>query len=360
MKRLNYLIIIFLLMLCMCDRKTDITQPSNVSNDWEVSTPQQQDFNSEALSNAFNVITQQDYINSVTIVRNGFLVADKYFNGYDQNDIYNYKGASINIISALIGIALENKIIDSLDQKIMEFFPEYNRLDLDPKIFDVTIKHLLTMKAGFDSERNNYSQIYYSDNWIGSTISLPLLSDPGADFRFNIFCAHLLSGIITKASGMSTLDYAKKYLFEPLNISVQYWERDPQNNYFGGNNMYLKPSDMAKLGLLYLNNGMFEEKRIIPVDWIEKSTTNYTSFDNLSWDGIHGINFGYMLWTGTMNHYNLIFTIGYGGQYVFLFPNLDLIIIITANPDVNGGHADWQELTIINIVANYILPSVYN
>jgi len=155
----------------------------------------------------------------------------------------------------MTGIAIENGIINSINDKMLDFFPEYNHSGLDIRKQDITVKHLLTMQAGIDHDRNNYTRLYGTSNWIQSTIEEPLLDNPGATDSYNTFLTHLISGIITKESGMSTYEFGKEYLFDPLGITIQDWKQSPQGIYFGGNNMFFTTRDMAVLGYLYLNNG---------------------------------------------------------------------------------------------------------
>ncbi len=335
-----------------------VKDPSLPMDEWEISTPEDQGLDTKVLSRAFAKADQLDFVNSIVIVRNGLLVADVYYNGWDADDAHNFKGVSTSVMSALVGIALRENFLDSLDQKMLDFYPEYITPKLDRRKNDITIRHLLMMKAGFDKERNNYFQIYHSDNWIKSTIELPLLSNPEEKFRYNTFQPHLVSGIITKASGMNTLDVANKYLMSPLKISIKCWERDPQGVYFGGNDMYFVPRDMARIGLLYLNNGTLDGKEIIPTEWIKTSRSNYIEFTTQTWGELHDYSYGYLWWTGKIKDYEVFLEIGYGGQFVINIPALNMVIVTTANYGVDWDTADWQEREVINVVANYILAAV--
>ena len=358
MKRIVYLITAFLLILSGCDMDVLVQNPSLPIDEWEISTPEEQGFDTEALSRAFAKADQLQFVNSIVIVRNGYLVAEVYYNGWEADKAHNFKGVSTSVMSALVGIALRENFLDSLDQKMLDFFPEYITPKLDRRKNDITIQHLLEMKAGFDKERNNYWQVYNSDNWIKSTIDLPLLSNPEEKFRYNTFQAHLVSGIITKASGMNNLDFANKYLMSPLKISIKCWERDPQGVYFGGNHMYFTPRDMARIGLLFLNNGTLEDEEIIPAEWVATSRRNYIEFDNQTWGELHDYSYGYLWWTGKIKDYEVTLEIGFAGQFVINIPGLNMVIVTTANHGVDWDRADWQEREVINVVANYILAAI--
>jgi len=214
------------------------------------------------------------------------------------------------------------------------------------------------MRAGFDHERNNYFQIYNSSNWLKATIELPFLYDPGTKFSYNTFQTHLLSAIITKASGMSTKKFADKYLLEKMNIEVAAWEQDPQGYYFGGNSMYFTPRNMARLGYLYMSSGRLNGKQIVPAEWVEESLTNYTHFTENNWGALHNYNYGYLWWLGEINEYEVFLAIGHGGQFVINFPELNMVVVTTAEWYVEWDTADQQEQSILNIVADYIVPAV--
>jgi len=206
-------------------------------------------------------------------------------------------------MSALTGIAFRENFLDSLDRKMLDFYPEYITPNMDSTKYEITIEHLLMMKAGFDHEENNYLLIYNSDNWIRSTIELPLLYTPGEQFRYNSFQCHLVSGIITKVTGMSTRDFANQYLMEPVGITIHDWAQDPQGIYFGGNEMFFTARDMARFGLLYLKNGAWENEQIVPAEWVETSTADHTGFSDLTWGDLHDWNYGYWWWLGKINDY---------------------------------------------------------
>jgi CubicO group peptidase (beta-lactamase class C family) len=339
-----------------------LKDPTGIENyqfhQWEISSPEKQGLNSEILSTAFSEAQHTGFVDCILIIKNGRLVAENYYNGYDMYQAHNVKSVSKSFLSALTGIALREGYLGSLDQKMLGFFPEYEEFKTDDRIDDITIRHLLMMHAGLDDERNNYSHFYYSPDWIKATIEYPLLYDPGSTFSYNTFQTHLLSAILTKTSGMSTLELAEKFLFEPLNISVHQWQQDPQGYYFGGNSMYFKPRDMAMLGYLYLNNGNINGKQIVSAEWVTESLINYTGFVNYNWDELKNVNYGYLWWLGEINNYKVFMAIGYGGQFVFCFPGLDMIVVSTADTAISWETSDFQIVSIINIVSHHILPAI--
>jgi len=356
-KILQSLPFILCLVFFSCQKDPAGLQNYNTDN-WELSTPEAQGMNSQILSGAFDEAENLGYVDCILIIRNSYIVAEKYFNGYDVNSAHNVKSVSKSFLSALTGIALREGYIDNLDQKMLSFFPEYRQYAQDERKLDITIRHLLMMRAGIEHERNNYSQLYNSPNWIKATIEFPLTYDPGNTFSYNTFQTHLLSAILTKSSGMSTLEFAEKDLFEPLNISVDRWDQGPQGYYFGGNNMYFRPRDMAMLGYLYLNNGKLYGRKVIPSAWVQESLTNYTGFSGNDWGELKNVNYGYLWWLGEMNNYEAFLAVGYGGQFVITFPDLNMIVVTTADNHVSWDTSDQHIGEILSVVARYILPAI--
>ncbi len=327
---------------------------------WQNSPPSEQGLDTEQLILALDEAENRKSIYSVLVIRNGYIVAERYYRGYDKDSAFNIRSVSKSFLSAMTGIALENGTINSLNDKMLEFFPEYDNSNLDTRKRDITLKHLLTMQGGIDNEHNNYSRLYGTSNWIQSTIEEPLLYNPGERHSYNTFLTHIISGIITKESGMSTYDFAEEYLFESLGITIQDWKQSPQGIYFGGNNMFFTTRDMAVIGFLYLNGGEINGIQIVPSDWVEYSLTNTMSDwqSGWSWGDIQDGGYGYLWWLGKIGGYKVFSAIGHGGQFVMCFPELDMVVATNSNAYVGWSEADENERIVLDLVANYIIPAV--
>ncbi len=325
---------------------------------WGISTPAAQDMDAPMLEKAQKKAVSLGYVDCILVIRNGYIVSEGYYNGYDIDVPHNVKSVSKGFLSALAGIALREGVLDSLSRRMLDFFPEYRHSISDERKFDITLRHLLMMRMGLENEYYNYSRLYNSANWIETTLEFPLKYDPGTKFSYNTFQSHLFSAILTKASGMSTLNYMQQKLLQPMNITVSHWDRDPQGYYFGGNDMYFNPRDLAMLGLLYLNDGRLEGRQIIPVQWVRESLTDYTGNTTYDWYDLKKVNYGYWWWLGEINGYRTFLALGYAGQFIFVFPDLKLIVVTTANENVYGNREDEQEGAILGIVSDYILPAV--
>ena len=194
------------------------TGPGGSSFNWPTSTPELQDMNSQLLAEALTQGENKGCVDCILGIRNGYIVAEEYYNGFSKDIPHNVKSVSKSFLSAMTGIALRDGHLDNLNLKMLEFFPEYVYPSIDPRKHDITIKDLLMMRMGIEHERQNYSQIYNTSNWIKTTIEFPLIYDPGSTFSYNTFQTHLLSAIITEASGMSTKDFAEENLLEKMSV----------------------------------------------------------------------------------------------------------------------------------------------
>ncbi len=358
MRKILPISLVSIILFLSCDYCP--TQPRGSIFKWKTSAPNAQGFDTEQLNIALNEAENRSSIYSVLVIRNGYIVAERYYRGYSETSDFNIRSVSKSFLSAITGIAIQNGIINSINDKMLDFFPEYDHSGLDPRKQDITIKHLLTMQAGIDHEHNNYSRLYGTLNWIQSAIEEPLLYNPGERHNYNTFLTHLLSGIITKTSGMSTYKFGQEHLFNPLEITIQDWAQSPQGIYFGGNNMFFTTRNIAVLGYLYLNGGEINGVQIVPQDWVEESLKNRMPQQQKgwSWGDLHNGGYGYLWWLGEIRGYKVFLAIGHGGQFVICFPELDMIIATNSNAYVGWTKADENERTVLDLVANYIVPAV--
>jgi CubicO group peptidase (beta-lactamase class C family) len=355
-KIIRFTLLFTLLLFSSCSEGP--TGPEDLYYNWQTSTPEEQGMDSQLLAEAFQQGENRGFVDCILVIRNGNIVAEKYYNGFKKEIAHNVKSVSKSFLSAMTGIALRDGHLDNLNLKMLDFFPEYAYPTIDPRKLDITIRHLLMMRAGIEHERYNYEQIYGSSNWIKTTIEFPLLYNPGSTFSYNTFQTHLLSAIITKASRTNTKDFARENLLEKMNIDCAAWAKGPQGYYFGGNNMYFTPRNMARLGYLYMHNGSLNGDQIVPAEWVDESLTNYTHFNNSTWGDLDDVNYGYLWWLGEIKSYEVFLAIGYGGQFVINFPDLNLIVVTTADWRLDWDIADQHERAILSIVADYIVSAV--
>jgi CubicO group peptidase (beta-lactamase class C family) len=295
---------------------------------WRESTAAAQGLDSELLARADRAI-EAEYPNiySLLVVRHGYLVFEKYYRGHNRFDEYNIKSITKSITSALIGIALEQRYLSSLDQRVVEYLPEYAARPIDQRKQAITLRHLLTMTSGFAWTEDDIDAWVSSPNWVRYAMNRPLAHNPGETFTYDTASSHLVSAVLSKATTLSEFQFADEQLFGPLGISARVWPADPQGYTFGGSELHLTSRDLAKFGYLYLNNGYWDGKQVVPATWVTGSTTEHHS--KVGFFGDEG--YGYLWWVTKDQGHAAFFALGYGAQYVYVVPDLDLVVVITAN-----------------------------
>lgn len=351
---------------------------------WLISTPEEEGMDSSKLVEMVSFYEktrakkENILIDSITIVRNGRMVADLYFNPlFPKNTRHIIHSCTKSIVSALIGIAIEKGIIESVNVPVLDFFDDVEIGSTDDRLRGLTLAHLLTMQTGL---RSNDSYLYQwrglfkmmaTDDWIKYILSLPMDVKPGIRHDYSNMSSFLLSAILTKASGKDTLSFAKTHLFNPLGIKDIRWEKSPQGIYIGWARMWLKPHDMAKIGWLYLQDGRWGKHQIIPVRWVKDSTTAHSYpkefrrilddagkvdyrttigswlFANLARPFSDG--YGYQWWLDKRGHYAAV---GVGGQFIFVVPDENLVVVFTSK--LSGADSFFP----VKLLNNYILSAI--
>ncbi len=301
------------------------------TNGWQISTPEMQGMDSAKLMVADEFIQNRlpDAF-SLLVVKNGYLVFEKYYSWGSPEKYAVVHSITKSVTSTLIGIALDKGYLQSLDQKLSEFLPEYFTEELDSRKKEICLKHLLTMSAGlkWDDWGPEMRLWYTSENWAKFTIQLVQENDPGDVFRYNSSTSHLLSIILSNSTKTSTLDFAKKHLFEPLGIQSAYWHQDPQGYCIGGFGLGLSVRDLAKIGFLYLNNGHWNGQSIVSENWVKESTDQQIQAFNHPIYGRFG--YGYQWWVKNVDGCRSYRAWGRRGQYLVIVPDLDLVIAVTS------------------------------
>jgi CubicO group peptidase (beta-lactamase class C family) len=307
---------------------------------------------------AFQAADMIPNLYGLVVIRKGTLIAERYFHGQTMFRANHLHSASKSFTSALVGIALRENFIQNLDQKMMDFFPEHASPILDPRKYQITLRHLLTMRAGFAWEEtvSDLEAYLASPDWVRYALNLPLRYDPGQVFLYSSVQTNLLSAILTKASGLSTKAFAEKYIYGPLGISIAQWYQDPQGYYLGGHAMYISPRDMARFGFLYLQKGRIDLRQIVPSVWIEESwqCTGHSGWD---WGPVQNEGYGYQWWMGKLGGYDIFFAAGKGGQFIITVPELEMVVVTTADGDSWVG-SGAQNQDILRLVDRYILQAV--
>ena len=297
--------------------------PRQLADDWVVTTPENERMDRQKLDQVFRIAYREDrfrLLRSITIVRNGKIVAESYASDPDDvHRIQNVKSVTKTFTSILTGIALREKVLDSLDQTLSSIYPEYFAAYPDKK--NITIRHALTMRTGlqYNDEEHAY-KFRFSQNVIDYILSSPLNGPPDALFFYSDDNPTLVSYAIQRKYGKPMADFANEVLFRPLGIADWQWESLNHGISFGGSNMYLKPRDMAKVGQMLLQNGMWKGRRIVDSAWIAEATSIHVS----------QIGYGYYFWI--LKELGAYQAAGHGGQSIIVVPGKNLVVVVTAWP----------------------------
>ncbi len=319
---------------------------------WTATTPEEQGMNSAVLDEMMQFIEDQDApLRGLVVTRNGYIVKEVYWAYNTANSTHHIFSCTKSFTSTLIGIALKEGFIDNVSQKVLDFFPEMTIQNMDSRKGNMTLEHVLTMTTGldwnewnisYDDPTNMYRQMFESPNPIQFFLDLRSVYDPGTHWAYSTGASHLLSAIIQKTTGMSTRNFAEQYLFGPLNIRIGGWNIDPQGINNGGTLLYVSPRTMAKLGLLYLNNGTWGGEEILSEDYVTQATTSHA---NIRPD----TDYGYQWWIDTTS--DIFSARGSEGQYIFVAPEYNVVATITARADEPGEDVSGE-------ILEYILQSI--
>ena len=320
---------------------------------WPATTRSAHGFEFEALANVVPLAADDEYFRALLVVRNGELVVEEYFNGGSRDQSTEVWSVTKSFVSALIGIAIEQGHIESLDDLMVHYLPEY------PEFGDLSIRHVLTHTTGLEwtEEGDDFTGWIASEDWVRNAVQRERLHDPGSTLLYSSGNSHFLSALIVAATDMSPGEYAARYLFEPLGIELKRrdpgvrvstwddflvrtpgtWKLDAQGMEIGAFGLSMTARDMAKFGYLYLNSGRWEEQVLVPQQWVEESTRDYVLRND-------NFGFGYN-WVVSRRGRELAFNAdGWGGQIICVVPSLDMVIVIKSDAESPGSHAYYDIL----------------
>ena len=297
---------------------------------WQTSTPEEQGMDSMALANLLDFGTTRS-LDSLLLVRRGRIVLDAYYAPYAADIPHRINSSTKAVVGTLAAIAQKDGLLDSFDHPVLDFFGDRSIANIDGRKKAITVQHLLDMTSGIDwheplnGRPDSMIQMSRQQDWIKFILDRPMSSAPGDVFNYNSGGTHLLSAIVTKLTGMSAADYAKAKLFGPLGISVSNWGRDPKGVSIGGFGLALLPRDMAKIGYLYLRNGQWEDKPLLPPAWIDK--VNHATV-NMNMSGGSNLRYSNLFWVLPDRH--VYMANGYHCQLIMVLPRLDIVAVTTA------------------------------
>lgn len=351
--------------------------PADIGDGWQVASLADESFDPQLIESMMGRVVNGQFagIDSVTIVKNNKLVlywfADRELDEFDSwvnnrdKERHILHSTSKSFTSALVGIAIDQGFIASVEVPFYSLFNYTNYLRWDPRKNDMTLEDALTMRLGLEWDEWTYP--YTSPNndlvalntsytdWAKALLDLPMIEDPGTSFTYNTAATNAIGQAVENAIGMPLADFANINLFYPMQITDAVWATTPTGLPIGGSGLYLRPRDLAKFGQLYLSNGAWQGQQLISADWI--ADTVVRRVDISSWATL-SVAYGYQWWLDDLS-YNLQpvetwVTSGYGGQYLFVIPSLDLVVAFTGHnyepgPGISNLYRMMQE---------FILPAI--
>ncbi|MHA2426490.1 MAG: serine hydrolase domain-containing protein [Candidatus Hermodarchaeia archaeon] len=322
------------------------------TDDWRVSIPEAQGMSSVVLQQLHDFIRSQSLpLDSYIVVRHGYIVYEDYPSSYGIDTLHILHSVTKSFTSALIGIAIEEGYISNVEESVVSFFSDRTIANLDDRKQRMTVRHLLNMQAGlqwnewtfpYSDMRNDLRQMVFSPDCIQFVLDRLMTNEPGTLWIYNTGASHLLAGIIHETTGQIPLAFAFDHLFGPLGITRAFWTLDRNGLNYGGSELHLRPRDMAKFGLLYLNDGEWDGTQIVPAEWVDQSQLSEAQ-------PFVGVGYGHQWWKqqsmGTFEGRGLY------NQWIIVHPEYDLVIVQTAS-DFDG------EIDVFGLVQDYVFRAI--
>ncbi|MDB6036696.1 MAG: hypothetical protein JWM99_537, partial [Verrucomicrobiales bacterium] len=329
--------------------------PPDLKDGLDVGSLEKAELNGGLIGTMVEQIANESHknVDSVLLIKKGKLVVEEYFYQYDRQKLHQLRSATKSVVSGLVGIALDKKLIRSKEEPVISFFPEYQIKNLSTEKRAITLEHLLSGQSGLACEDGNAEspgeeqKMNASLDWVRFILDLPMIEPPGRTGRYCSGGVILLGRIVEKASGQRLADFAAENLFGKLGITNYRWNFKPDSSSFDDAcQLELRPRDMAKLGLLYMNEGQWNGKQVISREWVKTSLSKHSV--------VRGTDYGYLWWRQWLNvngrRMEGVTAKGNGGQRIYLWPSLDLLVVIT------GGNYNEQSPSD-ELLVKYILPA---
>jgi len=360
-------VILILLTIAGCGPSTEDLEAVEYTplpgDDWQVSTPEAQGLDPMLVAELYYNAAKLERLYGLLVIKNGYLIAEGYFNEGSVEQKARLQSATKSYTSALVGIALEQGYLSSVDQKMLDFFPEVAGQITDPRKEQITIRDMLQMRAGYPWEETDPAlwEGLLSGYYLPLIEEFPLIADPGTEFHYSNLTSNWLGIIVAQACGTDLKSYAEEHLFLPIGAEVGDWGTDADGHNNGCGDLHFTARDAAKFGLLYINDGEYEGNQIISADWVQDSLQTYSED---AWDNVgrfRDIGYGYQWWSARAGEHHVNFAWGHGGQLIVLVDEFDMVIVVTADPFylVHTSESWKNEKAAINLVSEFIesLPS---
>lgn len=319
---------------------------------WPLSLQAQPAADTARIEETLTRAKELENLRTLIVSHQGNVLAEQAFRGARTDRPANIKSASKTIIAALVGIAIEKRVFKGVDQPVAELLGSSVPNDADEKVKRITVDHLLSMRAGLErTSGRNYGAWVSSGNWVRHVLTRPFVDEPGGRMLYSTGSTHLLSAALTRASGRSTLELARDWLGEPLEVQVAPWTRDPQGIFLGGNEMALSPRALLRFGEMYRQGGVIDGKRILPEAWVRQSWEPRTA------SPFTGDRYGYGWYIREMRGQSVYYAWGFGGQMIYVAPSLGMTVVMTSDPTEPSREDDYIG-QLHALVADGIIPAL--
>jgi CubicO group peptidase (beta-lactamase class C family) len=320
------------------------------TTDWKTCLPEEQGMKSEKLVELFQSIQdKKSSLDGLLVIRNGYIVAEKYGNGYSKARKHHVFSVTKSVMGAVWGIAMRDGIVSSsLDDRVVSYFPELKIANHSDSKKNMTIRQFLTMSSGLDwPEWEQGDQVWSewdsSEDQLKYVLDKPIKKEQINVFNYNSGEPHVLSAIIERKTGRSTFDFANEKLFSPIGMTSVDWKTDKKGITMGGAGLFMTPRDMAKFGLLYLKQGEWDGVQVIPSEWVKASTS-----PQITTNIPGGEHYGYYFWLTNLAGHTVYEAVGAHGQYIIMIPDMDVIVVQTSS----------EGMDLDKLLKDYIIPSV--
>lgn len=336
MKR-NKLFIVYILLFCFTCATKEVSEVN-------------------LLDDIFEEASHNENLRSLIVFQDGQIVKEQFFidDAFTSHDV---RSVTKSVVATLTGIAINRGFIPTESESIGSYLtPLVN--EIAPEKATIKIKDILSMASGISGDELanplQYIEWYNAPNQLEFTLSKPMDSEPGSKFTYNSGLTHIMAAVLTQATDTPLKDFANEHLFNPLNIQNVDWQQDNQGIYNGGAGLKLTPYDMLKIGRLYLNNGVYDTAQIVSSDWVVDATSFKITTESSQ---PFGPDYGYYWWIGNTNGLTYYFANGYGGQFIVIVPDINLIVVATNNwSGIPTATANEQWYTTLSLIISRIIP----
>lgn len=330
-------------------------EPIDLAGPWPTATPAEVGIDAAALDAALAYGGTVEGLNGVVVVKDGYLVAERHYAALPADSPRDGRSVTKSVIGTLVGIVADQGLL-SLDQTLEDWLPDY---ELDAAHRAITIRHLLTMTSGIAwNDDEDYNPWVRSGEPVRFVLDLPVVAPPGERFIYNSGTVHFLSIILSRATGSDAALLAQEHLFDPLGIAWEdwFWRVWPDGTPNGAADLGMRLTDWARIGQLYLQGGRSGERQVIPEAWVKAATARQVSLGDIG--TLSDAGYGYLWWRDDdVPHGPAWIAWGYGGQYIYIVPGSNLVVVTTAVWRGVGATHGQHEYDIMQFIRNRLLPA---